>query len=236
MNVRRFTMLLVLFALLPVGDLAAAPRIVFDKEVHDYGKVRVGETVVEEFVFKNEGDGTLTIGDLRSDCGCTKAVEGSREVPPKGQSKIKALFDTTGLKAGRKQKRVFVHSNDPQRPVVVLTVLADVIKEIYVQPATLRQVLGPQETVTFEAKITNTSKKNLTVRGLDTTHTEGAEVRVEPQRFVVDAGQTLPFTVTIKPRKEPGRKFYVGRFFLQTDHPAEKALEIPYIVKTGDVK
>lgn len=232
MSVRRFMILVILSLLLTWGELLAAPRIVFDKEVHDYGRVLFGETVVEEFVFKNQGDVPLIIEELRSDCGCTKAVKGSREVAPQGQSKIVATFDTTGLKAGRKKKRVFVHSNDPQQPVVVLTLLADVIREINVHPATLRQELGINESATFQVQITNGSKGALKVMGLDRTQAEGADVRVEPERFVVQPGQTVPLTVTLKPRKEAGRKFYVGRFLLRTDHVAEKTVEIPYIIKS----
>ncbi len=234
MRTRKFTIPLILFALLPVSELIAAPRIVFEKEAHDYGRVSFGETVVEEFVFKNKGDRPLIIEELRSDCGCTKAVRGSREVPPQGQSKIVASFDTTGLRAGRKEKKVFVHSNDPERPVVKLTLLADVVKEIYVQPPTLQQVLGSNEAASFEAKITNSSKKPLQVKGLDRTQAESADIRLEPDRFVVEPGQTLTFTVVIRPQRQAGRKFYVGRFLLQTDHPAEKAVEIPYIIKAGE--
>jgi len=29
---------------------------------------------------------------------------------------VLASFDTSGLKAGKKQKKVFVHSNDPRDP------------------------------------------------------------------------------------------------------------------------
>jgi Protein of unknown function (DUF1573) len=61
MSVRRFTILFVMVVLFSSGRLWAAPRIVFDKEVHDYGRVLFGETVVEEFKFRNEGDAPLII-------------------------------------------------------------------------------------------------------------------------------------------------------------------------------
>ncbi len=98
--------LLITLLILPYGDVSAAgPRISFDRESHDYGKVFYGDSVSEQFIVTNTGDETLIIERLDASCGCTKAVKGSTEIPPKGKSKIVVEFDTKGLKAGRKNKR-----------------------------------------------------------------------------------------------------------------------------------
>lgn len=209
----------------------AGPQITFDKENHDYGKIRYGETVTEEFVFSNTGDGTLVIEDLKSSCGCTNAVKGSREIPPNGKSKIVAAFDTTGLRAGAKVKTIFVHSNDPDRPVVKLIVRADVVKELNVEPPSIaKQLKGFTEEIPIPMKLTNSSAKAYKVTGFQGDPT-GLTVRMNPGSFDVPAESTVPFTVTLVPDKAPSRVYYMGKLQLLTDHPQEADLEVRYLIK-----
>jgi hypothetical protein len=228
------TPLIVLIVLLLSTALAGAvhgPSIKFDKEVHDYGKVMYGETVTEEFILTNTGDQPLTIGKLRASCGCTKAVKGSSEVPPNGHTKIVAAFDTTGMKAGRKQKFVTVYSNDPQRPEVKLTLFADVIRQLSVEQDTLAATVPrTADHVTFPMKITNSSDKPVTISEVK-AQPDTAPAELQPGRLVVGPHTSVPFSVTVKLMEEPGRAFWNGRFKLETDHPKEKEIDIRYLVK-----
>lgn len=228
------TPLMVLVVLLLSAALAGAvhgPSISFDKEVHDYGKVIYGETVTEEFILTNTGDQPLTIGKLHASCGCTKAIKGSSEVPPNGKTKIVAAFDTTGMKAGRKQKFVTVFSNDPERPEVKLTLFADVIREVSVEEQTLATTVPKHaDHVAFPMTITNSSDKPVTVNEVKTPP-EAAPAELQPGRIVVAPHSSVPFSVVVKLREEPGRAFWNGRFSLGTDHPREKEIDIRYLVK-----
>jgi len=209
----------------------AGPRISFEKETHDYGRVLYGDTVVEEFVFSNTGDKTLIIEDLRSSCGCTKAVEGSREIPPQGTSKIVASFDTTGLRAGGKKKHIYVHSNDPSQPVVKLTLLADVVREISVEPPTLAsQTSTPDQAVTFAMKVSNSSQKVWHVKGIKTV-ADGVQISLNPERFTLPPGAAVPVNLVVRPEKQKGRSYYMGKVFLETDHPRENEVEVRYLIK-----
>jgi hypothetical protein len=223
-----------IFAATPA--LSGGPRIDFDNEVIDYGKVRYGETVSEEFVFSNTGDQTLVIEKLRSSCGCTKAVKGSSEVPPGGKSNIVAAFDTTGLRAGKKEQHVFVESNDPERHIVKLTVLADVVKDLNVEPPSIaRRLPNFVETVSFPLKITNTSDKAFTVKGVK-SETGGLRASLNPASFAVQPHSTAPFTLSLKLRNEPGQSHYMGEVNLETDHPKESELDVRYFIKFDEAK
>jgi hypothetical protein len=219
-------------AVLPCLALAGqGPRITFDKYSHDYGKVLYGETVTEEFSLTNTGDETLIIEKLRSTCGCTKAVHGSQEIPPMGRSKIVAAFDTTGLRQGKKSQSVFVHSNDPNNPVVKLTIEAEVIREIIVEPPTVaRQLVTFVDSVSFPMQITNSSGKDCAVTGIK-EQPEGVQVYLNPARIIVGPGQKVPFTLVLKPAKEPDRHLYLGTLLLTMDHAKEKEAEIRYLLK-----
>jgi hypothetical protein len=231
------TLILGLLLLVPGAAYAGSgPRITFDKNDHDYGKVRYGQTVTEEFTFTNTGDEKLVIEQLRSSCGCTKAVQGSSEIPAGGKSKIVASFDTTDLKPGMKQKMIYVHSNDPEKPVVKLVLIADVVKEVNISPPSLaKKLAGFAETVTFPVKISNTSDVEVAVKGLQVNAAD-VTAELEPHRVQVKPHGNGTFDVVLKLEKDPARHFYMGRLMVLTDHPKEKQIELGYLIQLDQPK
>lgn len=210
---------------------ADGPRIKFKQLSHDYGKVFSGQTVSAEFEFLNEGTGVLKIQGLSSSCGCTKAVEGSKEISHCGSGKIFVEFDTAGLKAGRKQKTIFVRSNDPVNPVVKLTLLADVVKELNVSPMSLnRKVSSVEKPVVFPLDITDSAKKSYRITEVSTVEGE-AQVELDPSSLTLEPRKTHHLNLFLKLRPDPNRSFYAGRIRLKTDHPYESEIEIPFLVK-----
>jgi len=236
MGIARLLLVFAMLMLTAAPALSGGPKISFDNEVIDYGKVRYGETVTEEFVFSNTGDETLAIEKLRSTCGCTKAVKGSSEVPPNGKSNIVAAFDTAGLRSGKKEQSVFVHSNDPDRPIVKLTVLADVVRDLNVEPPSVaRRLPNMVETVSFPLKITNFGDKSFTVKGVK-IETGGLRASLNPAAFAVEPRSTAPFTLSLKLRNEPGQSYYMGEVHLETDHPKESEIDVRYLIKFDEAK
>ncbi|MDQ7781348.1 MAG: DUF1573 domain-containing protein [Desulfomonilaceae bacterium] len=231
MRIGRLIASVALIILSVSGFAVAGPKISFEKESHDYGRVLSGETVTEEFTLTNIGDETLIVEKLRSSCGCTKAVKGSREVPPNGKTKIVAAFDTTGFSPGRKIQTVYVHTNDPNTPVAKLKLLADIVREITVEPSSIaKQLPAFVDTVTIPMKIGNSSKKPCTVKGVKFPK-DGLSARLKPASIVVDPDSTVPFELEMNLTKEPGRHYYMGKLLLVIDHPREPEIEIRYLIK-----
>lgn len=236
MRMRSLIALIVLASLPLMAAAAEGPRISFDKYRHDYGKVLSGDTVTEEFTFTNTGDETLIIEKLRSSCGCTKAVKGSREVPPNGKSKIVAAFDTTGLRPGRKSKTIFVHTNDPKNRLVKLTLLADVVREVHVDPPSLAKQLPKfVDQVDFPMKIRNSSKKVCKIKGVKVPK-NGLRAYVNPATVVVEPGATVPFDLVLRLKKQPDRHYYMGKLLLVIDHPKEPEIEVRYLIKFSKIE
>ena len=210
MRIRSLITFLLLVSLSSVAVAGEGPRISFEKYAHDYGRVLSGNTVTEEFSFTNTGDETLIIEKLRSSCGCTKAVKGSREVPPNGKSTIVAAFDTTGLRPGRKSKTIYVHTNDPKNKIVKLKLLADVVREIHVDPPTLAKQLPKfVDHVEFPMKIRNSSKKACKIIGVKVPP-DGVTASIKPGNIVVEPGATVPFDLVLNLKKESGRHLLYG--------------------------
>ena len=228
----RIVNLATLLALLALPlSATAGPRIRFDKETLDYGRVPYGQIVTEEFVVTNEGDQTLVIQSLRSSCGCTKAIKGSSSIAPGRESKIVASFDTNGLRAGRKQQTIFVDSNDPERPTVRLMLLAEIVRDLNVDtPSLAKSLPAYAETVSFTVRITNSSDKPYTVKGVR-ADPQGVEASLHPVKVLVEANSSATLAIELRIEKDPGRRFYTGRLVLETDHPGEREIEMHYIVK-----
>lgn len=211
----------------------AAPKISFDKERFDHGEVIYGDTVHEEFTVTNTGDQPLIIEKLLATCGCTKTVKGKDELPPKESTKIMTSFDTTGLRPGRKEKSIFVHSNDPQRPVVKLSLLADVIRNVVVDPPSLaKQLAAFEESVPFLMKLTNSGDRACALKGVK-IQGDGLGVSLDPPQLTLEPGTTSHFTIRFKLKNEPNRYYYMGRVLLETDHPKESEIEIRYLIRIG---
>lgn len=114
---------LILFALvLSTGFIAAqngkkAPKVTFEKSVHDFGKVAESAGSVScEFVFKNIGTAPFIIQRVQASCGCTTPDYTNEPVLPGKEGKIKVTYSTTG------------------RPVIInkdITVFSNVPDSIY---------------------------------------------------------------------------------------------------------
>ncbi len=124
---RHSVVFLLLGAVLFTAAFAAgkAAKIVFKTDMWDFGKIKQGVPATHEFVFKNEGDDVLQIGNVESSCGCTAALVSDKKVDPGKSGKIKVTFNSTGY-AGAVVKYVYVETNDPNSQRLQLKIQAAV--------------------------------------------------------------------------------------------------------------
>jgi len=235
MPIRKAGILLILVAFPLLASAGTGPRISFDKESRDYGKVLYGDKLDGEFHFTNTGGQTLVIEKLRSSCGCTKKrVKGGREAPPGAKGTIETIFDTDGMRPGAKKKYIYVHSNDPERPVVKLTLLAHVIRHVNISPPIITKKMPRFEgSVAFPMKISNTSKNPVTVKGIQIKESD-LTVAMSPKRLLVKPGADASFDILLTKKKGPIRYFHSGRIVLLTDYPRQKEILIRYFLQVGD--
>ncbi len=113
--------------LLASGALAQAkkPRAVFRETSHDFGKVKQGDVVSHEFVFKNDGAVPLIVDKVETTCGCTAALVSEKKIDPGKDGKIKTTFDTRGY-SGRLSRYIYLVSNDGENPRRELSLVADI--------------------------------------------------------------------------------------------------------------
>lgn len=104
---------------------AKKARAVFRETAHDFGKVKQGEVLVHEFVFKNEGDEPLVVERVETTCGCTAALLSEQKVEPGLEGRVKATFDTRGY-SGRMTRYVILVSNDSDKKRRELALTVDI--------------------------------------------------------------------------------------------------------------
>ena len=101
-------------------------EMVFEEEMHDFGKLKMGEIVVYSFQFTNTGEYDLWINKVESDCACIQ-VKLPEEPLKKGKKGIiEVEFDTSGM-FGKNLKPIEIHANckEPKH----LVIFADIENE-----------------------------------------------------------------------------------------------------------
>ena len=102
------------------------PRIFFNEQVYDFGKIYIGENVKCEFKFKNLGIGELIINNVKSSCGCTAALVSKNILRKDEEGEVEIKFNP-GHYVGKVTKSVIVNSNDPDNSKFKLTITVEVI-------------------------------------------------------------------------------------------------------------
>jgi len=117
------------------ADARSGPRIVFETNFFDFGKVAGMEGLGGSFKFKNAGDEVLKLQPPQASCDCTQAKAQPDTVPPGGSGEITYTIKADHPLKG--QRMIQVRSNDPNHPEVQLTVQLDYSPLFSVSPTVL---------------------------------------------------------------------------------------------------
>jgi len=89
---------------------ADGPVMKFEKDTHDFGKIKAGDKVTYEFKFTNTGKSPLIVKDAIASCGCTKPEWPSTPIKPGETGAIKVTFNSAG-KMGLQDKQITITAN-----------------------------------------------------------------------------------------------------------------------------
>ncbi|WP_183567369.1 DUF1573 domain-containing protein [Mucilaginibacter sp. SP1R1] len=92
------------------ANAANAPLMKFEKESHDFGKIKQGDKVSYDFKFTNNGKSPLIITDAVASCGCTTPEWLKTPVKPGESGVIKVVFNSAG-KTGLQDKQITITAN-----------------------------------------------------------------------------------------------------------------------------
>ncbi len=104
----------------PAAPVGPTTLIQFTEPEFNFGKVKAGETVEHDYVFKNTGKEPLIISNAKGSCGCTVPEWPKEPIPVGGTGKIKVQFDSKG-KSGQQTKQVTITANtDPPQTIIYI--------------------------------------------------------------------------------------------------------------------
>ncbi len=128
---KRLTIIVLVFA----GFLLAAcngdqPQISLESTNLDLGDVVNGEIIERDLMVRNAGSGTLVVESVSTSCGCTSATLEPMTISPAGDAILHIEFDSGAHgpdENGQLTRQIFISSNDPQQPDMIVELAANVL-------------------------------------------------------------------------------------------------------------
>lgn len=92
----------------------------------DFGKVKQGEVLKHDFLFKNETKDLLKIISINTSCGCTASRSDKESLKPDESTAINVTFNSEKY-SGEVKQFIYVHTDNADSPVVKFIIKAEVI-------------------------------------------------------------------------------------------------------------
>lgn len=93
----------------------------------DFGKVKQGEVLKHDFLFKNKTLGILKITGVNTSCGCTASQSDKKTLKPGESTAIKVSFNSRGY-SGAVQQYVYVNTDNVDSAIIKFVIKAEVVK------------------------------------------------------------------------------------------------------------
>lgn len=210
------------------GTARPAPKAVVPFTSFKFGDVYRGEVISQIFVIRNEGGADLQIKDFQGTCGC-EVTRWDRVIPP-GKEGTATLEVQTVSQSGEISKTATLHTNDPERPAIIFTLLANVLNgasirrgkyigPIFLSPDTsfaLNSMPGKKATAEFSVTAEDAPVKILRI--------EGGAQNFAPRLEVVEMGRSYKIVVQSLPIDVSG--LYRDQLRVITDNASLPAFTI----------
>ena len=123
---------LMAFIFLAVGLAACGgpPQVSVPEASLALGDVVNGEIITREVTVQNVGESDLIIEAVTTSCGCTEAAVTPMRIPSDGSGTLTIRFDSGAHGpelTGQLIRQVFVATNDPQQPEIVVELEANIL-------------------------------------------------------------------------------------------------------------
>jgi hypothetical protein len=112
-----------------VAQVPGPPQMSVAPERFDLGPLRQGDRGTHTFRILNVGQSPLTILRVNAACGCTTSALGKAVLAPGEGTDLEVALNTAGLH-GKVIKTVQLVSDEPNRPNRILTLEAEIAKEV----------------------------------------------------------------------------------------------------------
>lgn len=198
-----------------------APKITFEKVVHDFGEVGPDTNKTTEFKFTNSGSSLLKINYVAACCGVS--AESNEKLYRPGESgTVKIEYHSRGS-LGLETKSLQVHSNDKENPEVELTIKATIVAKVAWEPESFKLLFRGE----------NTTCPKITVSSLDNQPFSITAFKSSLNCITADvdpSAKATKFVLEPKVDAEKLRENLRGYIHIILTHPECKMVSIPFDV------
>lgn len=119
------------FILVLAACSGQSPEIVLGTDSFEFGEVVNGVIAEKDLTITNNGGAPLVIEEISTSCGCTTAEANPSAINP-GESGVLHIEFDSGAHGpeltGELMRQIFLQTNDPNNPEVVITFTAIVVQ------------------------------------------------------------------------------------------------------------
>lgn len=204
-----------------INNLLDEPKIVFEEQTYNFGKIYIGEIVEHGFKFKNQGSAELLVKNVKSSCGCTAALVSKSHLLKDETGEVQVKFNP-GRYVGMVSKSVTVNSNDPESSSVKLTIAGEVIEEVSVNPRLLSfGIIRKGDSSTRSVEVKTIPELKIKVKKV-----ESPNPYISFTDNKTDKDGTNRFQVTFSNYEYIGK--FTGVIFIYTSSNRQERLDIPF--------
>ena len=194
------------------------PKIKFDQEIYDFGSVGPGTNNPCEFRFTNAGNGTLRIGEITKTCGCTPFTLAKKEYAPGESGILKVNYFSEELR-GLTTKNLTIHSNDPARPEITLSVKANVKIQVDHEPNIFNLVLNKENAGCPQLTLTSIDNQPFSITSFKST-SDFITADFDPSQ------KATKFVLQPKVDMDMLKNTMIGRIEIGLTHPECKSISV----------
>ncbi len=195
-----------------------APKITFEKTVHDFGQVGTeAKKRVAEFKFTNTGEGLLKITKVEKCCGAVTRLDKIEYAP--GESGVLTVEYRSSPKVGLDRKTVYVKSNDKTSPRIALTIKVRIVSKVSCSPRRLRLFLEEDNAGCPKIVLSSLDNQPFAITKFESTAdciTADIDDSVEATKFILEPSVDM----------EKLNNNLKGRINISLTHPEEKEAKI----------
>ena len=168
------------WAVLPTPAAMAAPHATVPQTAFDFGKIYEDQALTHTFVIQNTGTSPLSIEDVDPDCACT-VPSFDKTIPAGGQGNITLTIKPFSV-LHQFKKETKVRLNDPERPLLLLTLTGVAQPFIEIQPSHIVRLRGsPGDNLKGEVRFISHQPGPWKITGFRTTIPDKIEVSLKPE-------------------------------------------------------
>ena len=211
----------------PQKEPGPAPMLVCEEATYDLGQADSLRDIEHTFVLKNQGAATIAVQQVRSGCGCTKAEAADKTVAPGGTTKVAVHMSLRG-RSGPQRFSVYVHSNDPQRPILSLQCTVTVVTEVEIVPSRLEVRVWPDDPPPAESlTLTNRSAEPMHVLRVESPSPLLAAT-------VVTNEDGRAYQIEVRAMTNRVSQLVATELRILTDHPRHPSIIVPVTISAGE--